>query len=87
MDLVVDLRSAPDWVFQKYPGCFSVDSTGRKYEKALSMFHKEANVAALGFLRNVSEHLAKKFEGCMVGIQPTYNNEYEAKFTQVGGRA
>lgn len=82
MDLIIDVRKAPEWVRKKFPDSCPMDSTGRKYEIALSMFHKEANAMAFDVIRKVAEHLNNKFSGCAVAIQPTWNNEYESKFTQ-----
>ncbi len=41
-----------------------------------------ANNLALSFLSEVSTHLARQYPGCFTAVQPVYNNEYEAKYTQ-----
>lgn len=79
--LVLDLARAPQWLFAKYPDARSKDSHGRSYE-LLSWSHEEANKAALGFLGDIAGHLAQTHRGCVTAMQPVYNNEYQAKYTQ-----
>eukprot|EP00198_Chlamydomonas_reinhardtii_P013104 XP_001702441.1 predicted protein [Chlamydomonas reinhardtii] len=79
--LIVDLMRAPDWLFVLHPGAAVLDAGGRNYSH-LSWFHSAANEVALGSLRQVVEGLSAKYEGCISGVQPVYNNEYEAKYTQ-----
>ncbi|KAG2425669.1 hypothetical protein HXX76_013511 [Chlamydomonas incerta] len=79
--LIVDLMRAPGWLFAVHPGAAVLDAGGRNYSH-LSWFHGPANQMARDSLRQVVEGLAAEYGGCLSGVQPVYNNEYEAKYTQ-----
>ncbi|GFR46704.1 hypothetical protein Agub_g8324 [Astrephomene gubernaculifera] len=79
--LILDMARAPSWVFDKWPNAKAVDSHGRQYP-LLSWFHVEANQVALQVLGDVVSHLVAAQPGCVTSVQPVYNNEYEAKYTQ-----
>ncbi|KAG2425719.1 hypothetical protein HXX76_013561 [Chlamydomonas incerta] len=81
VDLIVDLLNPPDWMWRLYPDARPFDSDGRNYTR-LSWFHPLGNKAALTLLGAVATHLATNYPGCAKAIQPVYNNEYEAKYTQ-----
>ncbi|GLC41864.1 hypothetical protein PLESTM_001259400 [Pleodorina starrii] len=78
---ILDLVRAPDWVFNKWPEARAMDSHERSY-KLLSWFHSEANQLAVGTLKDVVTHLVNAHPGCITAVQPVYNNEYEARYTQ-----
>ncbi|KAG2487331.1 hypothetical protein HYH03_014047 [Edaphochlamys debaryana] len=79
--ILIDVMRYPKWLHKQHPDCNARDAGGREY-RHLSWFHPAANEKALGVLQAVSKYLATKFQGRVVAIQPGYNNEYEAKFTQ-----
>ncbi|PNW81738.1 hypothetical protein CHLRE_06g258226v5 [Chlamydomonas reinhardtii] len=79
--MIVDVLRAPGWLFRKWPHSRSFDAGGRNYSH-LSWFHAGANAVALDRLQQVATRLSGQFGSCAVAIQPAYNNEYEAKFTQ-----
>lgn len=76
VNLAVDLMSAPTWIWSRYPDAASHDADGRTYSR-LSWFHGLSNAAARQFLSQVSMHLAKHYVGCIVALQPVYNNAYQ----------
>ncbi|GIL82297.1 hypothetical protein Vretimale_7259 [Volvox reticuliferus] len=78
---IFDLVRAPQWVFEKWPNAKAADSHNRQYN-LLSWFHPEANQLALEVLKEVVTHLATSHAGCVTSVQPAFNNEYEAKYTQ-----
>ncbi len=62
---------------------FSKPGTGAEAKTtAMSMFHEEANELGRQLLTTLGTHLQSKYGARVVGMQPTYNNEYEAKFSQ-----
>ncbi|KXZ54064.1 hypothetical protein GPECTOR_5g171 [Gonium pectorale] len=81
VNIIIDMLRSPGWLFRKHPDSRAVDSGGRSYSH-MSWFHTAANRLAIDMLRQLGEHMVKGFPGCVVAIQPVYNNEYEAKFTQ-----
>ncbi|GIL48592.1 hypothetical protein Vafri_4654, partial [Volvox africanus] len=81
VNFAVDLVTAPTWVWERYPDAISCDSDGRKYVR-LSWFHSLGNAAAREFLTHVATHLANGYQGCIVAVQPVYNNAYQTRFTQ-----
>ncbi|KAG2429362.1 hypothetical protein HXX76_011128 [Chlamydomonas incerta] len=81
MAMIVDVLRAPAWLFVKWPHSRSFDAHGRNYSH-MSWYHAGANEVALDRLRQVATRLSGKWGSCAVAIQPAYNNEYEAKFTQ-----
>ncbi|GIM09853.1 hypothetical protein Vretimale_13654, partial [Volvox reticuliferus] len=81
VNFAVDLVTAPTWIWKRYPDAVSYDADGRKYGR-LSWFHKLGNAAAGEFLTHVTTHLANGYQGCIVAVQPVYNNAYQTRFTQ-----
>eukprot|EP00198_Chlamydomonas_reinhardtii_P010301 XP_001699638.1 predicted protein [Chlamydomonas reinhardtii] len=78
---LLDVVRAPAWVFAKWPDARAADSHGRKYE-LLSWFHEEARKQALQVVAEVTKHLVETHRDCVVAVQPVFNNEYEARYTQ-----
>ncbi|GLI63535.1 hypothetical protein VaNZ11_006523 [Volvox africanus] len=78
---IFDLVRAPQWVFERWPAAKAADSHNRQYN-LLSWFHPEAYQLALEVLKMVVTHLAMSHAGCVSSVQPAFNNEYEAKYTQ-----
>ncbi|KXZ54056.1 hypothetical protein GPECTOR_5g164 [Gonium pectorale] len=78
---ILDMVRAPAWVFTKFPDAKAMDSHYRQYQ-LLSWFHAEAHKVAQETLRNVVSHMANSYRECLSAVQPVYNNEYEAKYTQ-----
>ncbi|KAG2489740.1 hypothetical protein HYH03_011847 [Edaphochlamys debaryana] len=78
---IVDLVRAPAWLFGKFPDAKAMDSHGRSYQ-LLSWFHDDANAVAMEVLRDVTTHLVNSHSRCVTAVQPVFNNEYEAKYTQ-----
>ncbi|GIL67149.1 hypothetical protein Vafri_20584 [Volvox africanus] len=78
---IFDLVRAPQWVFARWPVAKAADSHNRQYN-LLSWFHPEANQLALEVLKSVVTHLTASNTGCVTSVQPAFNNEYEAKYTQ-----
>ncbi|GFR46695.1 hypothetical protein Agub_g8314 [Astrephomene gubernaculifera] len=82
VSLAFDMLHAPSWLLQKYPDSFSMDAEGRNYTTQLSWYHPAANARGLDMLHLMATHLASNFSDCVFSMQPVYNNEDEAKFTQ-----
>ncbi|KXZ46504.1 hypothetical protein GPECTOR_43g941 [Gonium pectorale] len=82
VDVIVDMLHGADWVRARYPTSWPVDADGRPYEHRISWYHQPVNEAALRFLDSIVKYLAKNYAPCAAAIQPVYNNEYEAKYTQ-----
>ncbi|KAG2487833.1 hypothetical protein HYH03_013550 [Edaphochlamys debaryana] len=80
--MVVDLLRPPGWVRDRFPDSSPSDASGRLYTGHISWFHELGIKRGLAFLDVVARHLAGTYSGCAVAIQPVYNNEYEAKYTQ-----
>ncbi|KAG2425720.1 hypothetical protein HXX76_013562 [Chlamydomonas incerta] len=78
---LLDMVRAPAWVFKQWPDARAADSHGRKYE-LLSWFHADARKAALQVVSEVTKHLMDTHRDCVVAVQPVFNNEYEARYTQ-----
>ncbi|KXZ41551.1 hypothetical protein GPECTOR_399g226 [Gonium pectorale] len=81
VDLILDMMEAPMWIWQRYPDAAAYDTDGRNYTRP-SWFHPLTGDAIRRHLEAVSLHLAQNYPGCAVAIQPVFNNEYEAKYTQ-----
>ncbi|GLC67903.1 hypothetical protein PLESTF_000621300 [Pleodorina starrii] len=85
---ILDMVRAPAWVFARWPDARAADSHNRHYP-LLSWFHTDANRLALKVLGQVAAHLVgyhSRAQGqggaCVTSLQPAFNNEYEAKYTQ-----
>ncbi|GLC41863.1 hypothetical protein PLESTM_001259300 [Pleodorina starrii] len=81
VNMAVDLVTAPHWIWKRYPDAGAHDSDNRKYSR-LSWFHTLSAGAGRNFLTNVATHLANGYAGCIVAVQPVYNNAYQTKYTQ-----
>ncbi|KXZ54054.1 hypothetical protein GPECTOR_5g162 [Gonium pectorale] len=81
VDLILDMVTAPAWLWTRYHDAAAYDSEGRNYTR-ISIYHPLSGVVGRRHLEAISSHLAKTYPGCAVAIQPVYNNEYEAKYTQ-----
>ncbi|KAG2487314.1 hypothetical protein HYH03_014031 [Edaphochlamys debaryana] len=79
--LLLDIMRPPPWIFTRYPDCTARDSGNREY-RHLSWYHPQALEKAMETLEAVAKRLASRYSGCVRGMQPVLNNEYEAKFTQ-----
>ncbi|KAG2452940.1 hypothetical protein HYH02_002277 [Chlamydomonas schloesseri] len=78
---ILDMVRAPAWVFAKWPDARAADSHGREYQ-LLSLFHEEARKLAMQVVGEVTKHLVDTHRDCVVAVQPVFNNEYEARYTQ-----
>lgn len=76
VNFAVDLVTAPQWMWARYPDAGATDADGRKYGR-MSWFHSLGNAAARQFLNHVLTHLINGYSGCIVAVQPVYNNAYQ----------
>ncbi|GFR43114.1 hypothetical protein Agub_g4115 [Astrephomene gubernaculifera] len=81
VDFIFDLLQPPKWIYQRYPDARAHDADNRTYAW-MSWFHQLSNKEARRFLGASATYLQQNYPGCIQAIQPVYNNEYEAKYTQ-----
>jgi hypothetical protein len=81
--VIFDARASPAWVFDKYPEAGLVDADG-DVRKEISFSDGGAMQLLHDWHEAALARLAAANASCIHSIQPTFNNQYETKYTQVG---
>jgi len=80
--VLLDAQETPAWVLEKFPDAALVDGRGEA-RKDVSFAHPEAMQLVHAWHDAVLARLREVNASCIFAIQPSFNNEYETKYTQV----
>jgi hypothetical protein len=83
MSVVLDGDKTPAWVAERYPGGMFRDVLNET-RGAASFNHPDALALVHAWHDAVLARLAQNNASCIHAIQPSFNNLYEAKYTEVG---
>ena len=84
MAVVIDAQQTPKWVLQKFPNARQHNSRD-SVRSDISFNDPNAMQLMYQWQDAALERLAELNASCIHSIQPSFNNEYETKYTQVGG--
>jgi hypothetical protein len=78
--VVLDAQATPPWVIARFPDAALVDARGEARHD-LSFSHEGAMALAGAWQAAALGRMAEVDAGCVHSIQPSFNNEYETKYT------
>ncbi|KAI8470300.1 MAG: glycoside hydrolase superfamily [Monoraphidium minutum] len=79
--VVMDAQQTPGWVLERFPEAALVDAAGgRRHDVSFS--HAGAGALAAAWQGAMLARMATVNAACVHSVQPSYNNEYETKYTQ-----
>lgn len=79
--VILDARASPAWVFDQHPDAGLVDADG-DVRKEISFSHGGAMQLLHAWHEAVLARLAAVNASCVHSVSPTFNNQYETKYTQ-----
>lgn len=80
--VLYDATATPGWLFEQYPDAALVDAK-EVVRRDMSFHHTDAMQLLHEWLGAALAQLASVNNSCIHSIQPSFNNEYETKYTQV----
>jgi len=80
--VLYDATATPSWLLEQYPDAVLVDAYD-VVRRDVSFHHADAMQHVHEWLGAALAQLASVNNSCIHSIQPSFNNEYETKYTQV----